>query len=528
MPITSHPYLIEPSNQKSDRIVGTRDMNHRIYTTSFKYQEDRIVMSPFPARNNFMTLNIQTPSHPSPSAVDNESTVVHPITPIFQPAKQATTAFTDCRVYDNDADHKEEDTLDAALLLTNVGMLMAKEVRYSLLKENNAPVVPDLYNLSPRSCSRSNSIPSSCPITLTRKRDERDLIDMNHICPVFEKIHHKKHVEGVIQILQGEVKENVKKEGKDIGSDMGMSLVNLSSQSTRARTVSMDSHIHFPDSSGPLKTSTTLFHDQNVHHHQDIERYPICIAQQTNGSTMTTALPTPQVSPPTSPILRSVSQDEDFPMIPMVMKEEKVARKSTSARHVDRRKRYLDSSLSSEEEKDCHNNNSNKLVGSRRRNQDGRFAQDNDTPRLLNYRNHNNKKSNTSLKFILRKKFSWKNYPVLEAFLVANRGEYLRHSALNYTMQQKNYNNRLTERLLEIASENGYIFDEDVFSFVTVRDRIRCYFKSYVQSRKKRGVIIGYAARRAGLMSEKEIEASACRKGKIVVPQCFATQQQQK
>jgi len=37
---------------------------------------------------------------------------------------------------------------------------------------------------------------------------------------------------------------------------------------------------------------------------------------------------------------------------------------------------------------------------------------------------------------ILRRKFSWKNYPELEAFLIANREEYLRHSALNYTVQQ--------------------------------------------------------------------------------------------
>eukprot|EP00428_Durinskia_dybowskii_P045903 CAMPEP_0170340442 /NCGR_PEP_ID=MMETSP0116_2-20130129/71327_1 /TAXON_ID=400756 /ORGANISM="Durinskia baltica, Strain CSIRO CS-38" /LENGTH=245 /DNA_ID=CAMNT_0010593957 /DNA_START=62 /DNA_END=796 /DNA_ORIENTATION=+ len=44
--------------------------------------------------------------------------------------------------------------------------------------------------------------------------------------------------------------------------------------------------------------------------------------------------------------------------------------------------------------------------------------------------------------------FSWKNYPELEAFLIANREEYLRHSALNYTVQQKQYNNRLTEQLL--------------------------------------------------------------------------------
>ncbi|CAB9501474.1 expressed unknown protein [Seminavis robusta] len=120
-----------------------------------------------------------------------------------------------------------------------------------------------------------------------------------------------------------------------------------------------------------------------------------------------------------------------------------------------------------------------------------------------------------TLKTILRKKFSWKNYPELEAFLITNREEYLRHSALNYTVQQKQYNNRLTERLLELAAEHGYVFDDVEFSFVTVRDRIRCYFKSYVQSAKKRGIIIGYAARKAGLLTTDDLEKSANQEGTI-------------
>jgi len=115
-----------------------------------------------------------------------------------------------------------------------------------------------------------------------------------------------------------------------------------------------------------------------------------------------------------------------------------------------------------------------------------------------------------------RKKFSWKNYPELEAFLIANREEYLRHSALNYTVQQKQYNNRLTEQLLELAAEHGYIFDDVEFNFVTVRDRIRCYFKSYVQSAKKRGITVGYAARKAGLLSEDDLRVDD--EGEIVVP----------
>ena len=106
----------------------------------------------------------------------------------------------------------------------------------------------------------------------------------------------------------------------------------------------------------------------------------------------------------------------------------------------------------------------------------------------------------------------------LEAFLIANRDEYLRHSALNYTVEQKTYNNELTQRLIDLASVSGYVFDERTFSFVCVRDRIRCYFKSYVQSRKKQGIVIGFAAKRAGLIQANELKKIASSKTKIIVP----------
>ena len=94
----------------------------------------------------------------------------------------------------------------------------------------------------------------------------------------------------------------------------------------------------------------------------------------------------------------------------------------------------------------------------------------------------------------------------------------MRHSALNYTVQQKQYNNRLTDRLLELATEHGYVFEESEFGFVTVRDRIRCYYKSYVQSAKKRGILMGYAARKAGLLTEDDLEKSAGTVGQIINP----------
>jgi hypothetical protein len=116
-------------------------------------------------------------------------------------------------------------------------------------------------------------------------------------------------------------------------------------------------------------------------------------------------------------------------------------------------------------------------------------------------------KTTQKTRAVLRKKFSWKHYPELETFLIDNREEYLRHSALNYTMEQKNYNNNLTHDLIALANSSGYVFDE-AFTFVMIRDRIRCYFKSYVQSRKKKGAVIGYAARKAGLLGEDEVERS--------------------
>lgn len=100
---------------------------------------------------------------------------------------------------------------------------------------------------------------------------------------------------------------------------------------------------------------------------------------------------------------------------------------------------------------------------------------------------------------------------------MANRPEYLRHSALNYTIQQKTYNNRLTDRLLQVATQYGYIFQDCDFNFVTVRDRIRCFYKSYVQSAKKRGILMGYAARKAGLLDVEDLHVNL--EGHIITPQ---------
>lgn len=86
---------------------------------------------------------------------------------------------------------------------------------------------------------------------------------------------------------------------------------------------------------------------------------------------------------------------------------------------------------------------------------------------------------------VLRKKFSWKSFPELEAYLVDHRPKYLECSnALNYTKAQKHYNNQLTQGLLDLAADEGYLFEG--FTFAAVRDRIRCFYKSFVQATKKK------------------------------------------
>jgi len=84
------------------------------------------------------------------------------------------------------------------------------------------------------------------------------------------------------------------------------------------------------------------------------------------------------------------------------------------------------------------------------------------------------------------KKFSWKAYPELEEFLIIKREEYLSYSAKNYTIEQRDYNNRLTSLLLEHAEASGYSTLFESCTFSAIRDRIRSYYKSYVQSFKRR------------------------------------------
>ncbi len=121
----------------------------------------------------------------------------------------------------------------------------------------------------------------------------------------------------------------------------------------------------------------------------------------------------------------------------------------------------------------------------------------------------------TNGKIILKRKCAWKNYPELEHFLIENRDEYLRHSAMNYTQEQKQYNNELTERLLEVANKHNYEFDRNDFNFVAIRDRIRCYYKSYVQNCKKRGISINHKTVKRQKIEETEEDCDCSTKDTI-------------
>jgi len=447
----------------------------------------------------FVQMSSQLPSFTEGSLV---SSITHPITPILADDKEVTVSpISTALITKPEDNNKKEETRNAALLLTSMKMTMEGE--------KSGLILPDLKTDRSKSIrsskryfsqnmqkKRSNDYPRLPNIETSLNTKEVGNCTNGDLCSVISNTARQYEIE----TQQGEQSSMDNKV-----ANFPVNFNNLShSTLPRARTVSLDSHLKLIDPSVAINQS-------NNHLNFGQGRHPLTKPQLVNDPSITANF----VSPPSSPLLRSVSDDCDLSMKTNSTTPGLLG-KTISARRVDRRKRYLDSP----EEQRHLNACDNQILGVL--GQNFQLSKDKGATEVLNSCHNNNMKpitSTTTKKVILRKKFSWKNYPVLEAFLVANRAEYLRHSALNYTMQQKNYNNRLTERLLELASENAYIFDKEAFSFVTVRDRIRCYFKSYVQSRKKRGVIIGYAARKAGLMSEEEIEKSAGRKGKIIVPQ---------
>jgi hypothetical protein len=106
-------------------------------------------------------------------------------------------------------------------------------------------------------------------------------------------------------------------------------------------------------------------------------------------------------------------------------------------------------------------------------------------PKSMRKKNFVGTTATAPIRGVLRKKYAWREFPELEGYLIENRDQYLSFSSqLNYTADQKRYNNRLTQGLLDLAAESGYRFEG--FTFAMIRDRIRCYYKSYVQAVKKK------------------------------------------
>ena len=91
-----------------------------------------------------------------------------------------------------------------------------------------------------------------------------------------------------------------------------------------------------------------------------------------------------------------------------------------------------------------------------------------------------------SKKMLIMKRFCWRDFPELENILISNRREYLSFSSRNYSPAQKKFNNNLTATIIKTAEDCGYKFSPQHFDFSAVRDRIRCFYKSYVQGEKKR------------------------------------------
>ena len=80
--------------------------------------------------------------------------------------------------------------------------------------------------------------------------------------------------------------------------------------------------------------------------------------------------------------------------------------------------------------------------------------------------------------------FVWAHYPPLESLLKENMEEYYNLSmAKCQSTKQQLFNNNLVDLVRDEASKHGWTFPTDRR---TLRDRIRCYFKTHLQNAKKR------------------------------------------
>mmetsp|Transcript_18186 Transcript_18186/g.27283 ORF Transcript_18186/g.27283 Transcript_18186/m.27283 type:complete len:502 (-) Transcript_18186:216-1721(-) len=383
------------------------------------------------------------------------------------------------------------DTRDAALLLTSLKKLAVKEEETMDLSRMSLPNVPSL---------KLKGVPI------------RKNASFSKLCSAYEGTFEQRNSDGSEGANGIRNTPAITAAVATATAATSSSTMRVRDFKTRARAVSVDSHSHH---FAPIY----LENDCVASFRTDaLPREKICLdlTLDQKGSAGAGVGNPAHVSPPTSPVLESYKASKQLKG-PLGLLSNKANGSNSKKRQISQLKVTAVAGIEPMQKKKKQRARPS-ILRAKEIKQDAEEKEKGNNTNASNNSSKTKKNSTDANKKILRKKFSWKSYPELESFLIANREEYLRHSAMNYTMQQKEYNNRLTERLLELASECGYVFDEESFSFVSIRDRIRCYFKSYVQSKKKRGLILGYAARRKGLITEAELEKSAGIKGTIVVP----------
>lgn len=88
--------------------------------------------------------------------------------------------------------------------------------------------------------------------------------------------------------------------------------------------------------------------------------------------------------------------------------------------------------------------------------------------------------------FSLPEGFFWAHYPPLEKVLKDNMAEYYELSVTKcQSAQQQSFNNTLVQYVRAESDRQGWLFS-DIFTDKSLRDRIRCYYKTHIQNAKKR------------------------------------------
>eukprot|EP00536_Pseudo-nitzschia_multiseries_P015528 jgi/Psemu1/312254/fgenesh1_kg.904_\ len=87
---------------------------------------------------------------------------------------------------------------------------------------------------------------------------------------------------------------------------------------------------------------------------------------------------------------------------------------------------------------------------------------------------------------VVQKSFFWAHYPPLELVLKKHMAEYYELSTHQcQSRQQQAFNNYMVGLVKDVAERQEWKF-ADSFCDKSLRDRIRCYYKTHIQNAKKR------------------------------------------